>query len=57
MMKISIYYMKPFKKSMGIVFIENNKLYILFENAASYFYNDTSNPTQYAVDRIFAYNL
>ena len=39
------------------IFIENNKLYILFENAASYFYNDTSNPTQYAVDRIFAYNL
>ena len=39
------------------IFIENNKLYILFGNAASYYYNDSSNPTRYAVDRIFAYNL
>ena len=39
------------------IFIENNKLYILFENAASYFYNDTSNPCKYPVDRIFAYTL
>ena len=39
------------------IFIENNKLYILFENAASYYYNDASNPTRYAVDRIYGYNI
>ena len=26
-------------------------------NAASYYYNDSSNPTQYAVDRIYGYNI
>lgn len=39
------------------IFIDNSKIYILFENAASYFYNDKSNPSKAPVDRIYAYEL
>ena len=38
------------------IFIYNNNLYILFENAASHYY-EGSNPSKYPIDRICLYRL
>lgn len=39
------------------IFIDNNCIYILFENAASYFYGSSDDPSKYPIDRICLYRL
>lgn len=39
------------------IFIADNKLYILFENAALHYYQDTATPTKRPIDRICDYKL
>lgn len=39
------------------IFIANNNLYILFENASLHYYQDTTTPTKRPIDRICGYRL
>ena len=39
------------------IFISNDKLYVLFENASSVYYKNSDNPSKYPVDRICKHDL